>query len=78
MLNALLIKEVPEPTELEAFFIQALIWSVGACLLEDDRIKFDAYVKYLASLTVVQEETKYASPGMILLYLSIIFYLLSI
>ncbi|XP_035829687.1 dynein heavy chain 10, axonemal isoform X2 [Aplysia californica] len=63
MLNALLVKEFPEPTELEALFIQSLIWSVGACLLEDGRVKFDGYVKYLASLTLVQEETKYASPG---------------
>ncbi|XP_059165934.1 dynein axonemal heavy chain 10-like isoform X2 [Physella acuta] len=63
MLNALLIKEVGDPMELEAFFLQALIWSVGAGLLEDGRIKFDGYVKYLASLTQVQEENKYAGPG---------------
>ena len=62
MLTCLLTKEVPEPMELEAFFLQALIWSVGAGLLEDGRIKFDGYVKYLASLTQVQED-KYASAG---------------
>ncbi|GFS12625.1 dynein heavy chain 10, axonemal [Elysia marginata] len=62
MLTCLLTKEVPEPAELEAYFLQALIWSVGAGLLEDGRAKFDGYVKYLASLTQVQED-KYASAG---------------
>uniref|UniRef100_A0A2C9JWZ0 AAA+ ATPase domain-containing protein n=1 Tax=Biomphalaria glabrata TaxID=6526 RepID=A0A2C9JWZ0_BIOGL len=63
MLNALLVKEVSEPLELEAFFLQCLIWSVGAGLLEDGRVRFDGYVKYLASLTQIQEENKYAGPG---------------
>lgn len=73
MLNALLIKEIGDPMELEAFFLQALIWSVGAGLLEDGRVKFDGYVKYLASLTQVQEENKYAGPGMLVLFLHLMY-----
>eukprot|EP00118_Oscarella_pearsei_P005341 m.24505 g.24505 ORF g.24505 m.24505 type:complete len:2538 (+) comp28630_c0_seq1:2-7615(+) len=34
----------------EAFFIQALYWSLGAGLLEDGRVKFDALVKRLSAL----------------------------
>ena len=35
---------------LETIFIQCIIWSMGAGLLEG-RVKFDAYVKKLAALT---------------------------
>ena len=35
---------------LEAIFISALIWSVGAGLLEDGREKFDAFIKRLSQL----------------------------
>jgi len=64
MLDALLIKENLESDEIEAFFIQALTWSIGAGLLEDGRIKFDAQVKNLASLTNVSDEDKvFAGPG---------------
>ncbi|XP_050408300.1 dynein axonemal heavy chain 10 [Patella vulgata] len=62
MLNALLEKEISEPDELEAFFLQALYWSIGAGLLEDGRTKFDTYAKYLASLTMNQDD-KMAGPG---------------
>ena len=64
MLNALLIKEIGEPDELEAFFLQALYWSVGGALLEDGRAKFDTYTKYLASANLLQDETAMAGPGM--------------
>lgn len=37
------------------FFLQALYWSLGAGLIEPARIKFDAQVKYLASMTSVDE-----------------------
>ncbi|XP_021370512.1 dynein heavy chain 10, axonemal-like isoform X1 [Mizuhopecten yessoensis] len=58
MLDALLVKENLESDELEAYFLQALYWSIGAALLEDGRIKFDAQVKNLASLTQVVDEGK--------------------
>lgn len=64
MLDALLIKDIPESEVLEAYFIQAMFWSLGAGLLEDGRIKFDAQVKNLASLTSVNDDDKtLAGPG---------------
>lgn len=63
MLNALLTRELSEPAELEAYFLQALYWSVGGALLEDGRVKFDTYVKYLASANMVQDENAMAGPG---------------
>lgn len=63
MLNAMLVKEVVDQMELEAYFLQALYWSIGAALLEDGRPKFDQYVKYLASLNMLQDETASAGPG---------------
>ncbi|XP_047141246.1 dynein axonemal heavy chain 10 isoform X1 [Hydra vulgaris] len=35
---------------IESIFIFSLVWSIGAGLLDDDRIKFDAYLKYLSGL----------------------------
>ena len=63
MLNALVTKEVQDPYALEAYFLQALYWSVGAGLLEDGRVKFDNYVKYLASMTIIQDESVDAGLG---------------
>ena len=36
--------------ELEAYFLQALYWSVGAVLLEEGRVKFDIMCKRLSNL----------------------------
>lgn len=63
MLDAQLVREVTDSAELEAYFIQALTWSIGGALLEDGRVKFDTQVKYLASLPPVTEEGKLAGPG---------------
>lgn len=63
MLDSLLVKEVPEFEALEAFFLQAIYWSLGAGLIEDARIKFDTYVKYLASLTTVDTDNPPAKAG---------------
>lgn len=63
MLDALLIKETQEFDVLEAYFLQALTWSLGACLLEESQIKFDAYVKRLASLTTADDENTPAKAG---------------
>ena len=35
---------------LHAMFLQAFIWSVGACLKQEDRIIIDASIKYLSGL----------------------------
>lgn len=58
MLDTLLIKEMGEPDELEAFFLQALYWSIGAALLEDGRIKFDAQIKNLAAMSTASDDEK--------------------
>ena len=51
MLNVLLgEKEIEEFNVMEAFFLQAMYWSIGAGLLEDGRVKFDNYIKYVASM----------------------------
>ncbi|CAH1801914.1 unnamed protein product [Owenia fusiformis] len=64
MLDSLLVKDVGEEFDLmEAYFLQCLYWSLGAGLLEDGRIKFDNYVKYIASMTMVDDEGKMAGPG---------------
>ena len=48
---------------LECYFTAALYWSLGAALIEESRIKFDSYVKKLASLTDVPGEGAVAGPG---------------
>lgn len=58
MLDSLLVKELQEADELEALFVQALTWSIGAGLLEDGRIKFDAQVKSLAAMQNVNDDDK--------------------
>ena len=63
MLDAMLVKEVSELAVMEAYFLQALCWSLGAGLLEDGRIKFDKYVKSMAALTPQDSETVMAKPG---------------
>ena len=56
MLDSLIDKEITEPEIMEAYFLQALYWSVGAGLLEDGRVKFDNYVKYISSITTNDAE----------------------
>ena len=50
MLDSLIEKEIADGEIMEAFFLQALYWSLGGSLQEDSRIKFDTYVKYLSSM----------------------------
>ena len=67
MLDVILVKEVQDPDVLEAYFLQCLYWSLGAGLLEEGRIKFDKYVKYLASMSsVVDDEKTQAGPGKVI------------
>ncbi|XP_060580911.1 dynein axonemal heavy chain 10-like isoform X1 [Ruditapes philippinarum] len=58
MLDSILVKELIEADELEAVFIQSLIWSIGAGLVEEGRIKFDAQVKTLAAMSNVTDDDK--------------------
>ena len=48
---------------LESYFLLALYWSLGAALVEDSRVKFDAYVKKIAQLTEVPGPGPVAGPG---------------
>lgn len=41
----------------ESIFITSLIWSIGASLLDDGRVKFDAYLKRLSGCTLNPSET---------------------
>ncbi|XP_071945421.1 dynein axonemal heavy chain 10-like [Antedon mediterranea] len=63
MLDAVLDKENLESDVIEAHFLQALTWSLGAGLLEDGRVKFDGFIKYLASMTSVTDEGVDAKSG---------------
>lgn len=58
MLDALIPNEIEEYAVLEAYFLQALTWSLGGGLLEDGRTKFDTQLKYLASMSAMDENPK--------------------
>ena len=47
--------EALDDTIYTCYFLQALYWSLGAGLTEQARVTFDAQVKYLASMTSVDE-----------------------
>uniref|UniRef100_A0A674DLM6 Dynein axonemal heavy chain 10 n=1 Tax=Salmo trutta TaxID=8032 RepID=A0A674DLM6_SALTR len=69
MLDALLETEVYDADVLECFFLEALYCSLGACLLDNRRAKFDDFVKKLSSLTTGHDEKALAGPGEIPGYL---------
>lgn len=49
---------------MEAYFLAAMTWSLGACLLEEGRIKLDQYIKYISSLRPKDSDKELAGPGM--------------
>lgn len=60
MLDSLLqpYENVSEPLEdmmYTCYFLQALYWSLGAGLTEQGRIAFDTQVKYISSMSTVDE-----------------------
>ena len=61
LLDSLLENEQTDFDILEAIFLQALYWSLGAGLLEDGRTRFDNYVKNMASMPTKDED--YAMAG---------------
>ena len=63
MLDSLLEGEIEEPDLLECYFLEALYCSLGSCLLEDGRAKFDECIKRIASLPTADTEGIWASPG---------------
>ena len=66
MLDSLLEREIINSEILQAYFFQALCWSLGAGLLEDGRAKFDRFVKYLGAIPEIDPLTGLASAGMLL------------
>ena len=68
MLDALIEKEVSGGEIMEAFFLQALYWSLGGSLQEDSRIKFDQYVKYLSSMPTNDNDDALVGLGLCLHY----------
>ncbi|KAM3610556.1 uncharacterized protein V6R79_005609 [Siganus canaliculatus] len=72
-LDALLESKDSSAEVLECYFLEALYCSLGATLLENDRIKFDEYIKRLSSLTAVHDEKELAGPGEIPGYLPTLF-----
>jgi dynein heavy chain len=43
---------------IHAIFLQALIWSFGACLKQEDRVILDNFIKYLSGLSIVSAGLK--------------------
>jgi len=50
---------------IECYFLMALYWSLGATLIEESRVKFDSFVKRLASMTEVPGAGAVAGPEQI-------------
>ena len=50
---------------IECYFLMALYWSLGATLIEESRVKFDNFVKRLASMTEVPGAGAVAGPEQI-------------
>uniref|UniRef100_A0A8D2LCC4 Dynein axonemal heavy chain 10 n=1 Tax=Varanus komodoensis TaxID=61221 RepID=A0A8D2LCC4_VARKO len=63
MLDALLEQETEDPDILECYFLEALYCSLGACLLDAGRAKFDDFVKRLSSMSTINDEMVLAKPG---------------
>lgn len=62
-LDALLESASSSAEVLECYFLEALYCSLGATLLESDRIKFDEFIRRLSCLTTVHDENALAGPG---------------
>ncbi len=58
MLDTLLVKETFDGPSLEAYFVQAVYWSLGATLVEESKDKFDYYIKYCASMPTAPESAE--------------------
>ena len=50
---------------IECYFLMALYWSLGATLIEESQVKFDSFVKRLASMTEVPGAGAVAGPEQI-------------
>jgi len=64
MLNGLLDGlEIFNGQVIQAYFLQALTWSLGAALLEDARVKFDAFIKFIATMVLIEPSVAPAGLG---------------
>ncbi|NWH62016.1 DYH10 protein, partial [Geococcyx californianus] len=63
MLEALVVVRPDDPDVLECFFLEALYCSLGAALLDAERIKFDENVKRISCLSTVNDDNALAKPG---------------
>ncbi|XP_059533127.1 dynein axonemal heavy chain 10 [Myotis daubentonii] len=63
VLDAFLEGEIEDPDLLECFFLEALYCSLGACLLDFGRNRFDECIKRLASLPSAEVDGVWARPG---------------
>jgi len=63
MLDVLIDEDMESADCIEAVFLEALYWSLGAALLEDGREKFDVFVKELSMLSVKASDAIYAVAG---------------
>jgi dynein heavy chain len=69
MLDSILMpfESVKEPLDnilIECIFIECVVWSLGAGLTEDSRLKFDKQLKYLTAMTMIEErDNRAVEPG---------------
>ncbi|XP_051490092.1 dynein axonemal heavy chain 10 [Apus apus] len=63
MLEALVVVRPHDPDVLECFFLEALYFSLGATLLDAERIKFDENVKRISCMPTVHDDNILAKPG---------------
>ena len=68
MLEALLSTEILNPDIIEACFLMALYWSLGASLIEESRVRFDDFVKGIASLPAPSDENHLAVAGIVAIH----------
>lgn len=64
MLEALLATEILNPEIIEACFLMAVYWSMGASLIEESRVRFDEFVKGISNLPSTSEDNQVAVAGM--------------
>ncbi|XP_078467787.1 dynein axonemal heavy chain 10-like [Lampetra planeri] len=62
MLDALLELAGEDSSMLECYFLEALFCSLGATLLEEDRIRFDKLVKKISGMRLVSEQGRVVGP----------------
>ncbi|XP_057687718.1 dynein axonemal heavy chain 10-like isoform X2 [Corythoichthys intestinalis] len=72
-LDALLETENQSAAVLECYFVEALLLSLGATLLDNEREKFDYLVKKHSGLFIVNDDKTLAGPGEIPGYLNTLY-----